>query len=90
MRRVDYVLGAAGREDVDVRMLGRGRPFVLELRNARKLPGSAEHLLLLQEYLNQQREEVQFSQLQYVDRPFMEKVKEAEQFKTKTYRYRES
>lgn len=27
---------AEGREDMDVRMLGQGRPFVLEVRNARR------------------------------------------------------
>ena len=32
----DYKLHAAGREDVDVRMLGSGRPFVLELVRPRK------------------------------------------------------
>lgn len=29
-------LHAAGREDVDVRMLGRGRPFVMEFVNPKK------------------------------------------------------
>lgn len=29
---------AAGREDIDVRMLGNGRPFLLEILNARVLP----------------------------------------------------
>ncbi len=32
----DYRLHAAGREDVDVRMLGRGRPFVLEIIKPRR------------------------------------------------------
>jgi len=32
----DYRLHAAGREDFDVRMLGRGRPFVMELIKPRK------------------------------------------------------
>jgi tRNA pseudouridine synthase 10 len=31
----EFALSAAGREDVDVRMLGNGRPFVLTLRNMR-------------------------------------------------------
>ena len=29
---------AAGREDIDVRMLGTGRPFLVEVQNARKVP----------------------------------------------------
>ena len=32
----DYTLHASGREDVDVRMLGTGRPFVLEIRSPKK------------------------------------------------------
>lgn len=32
----DYVLHGAGREDVDARMLGEGRPFVMELVSPRK------------------------------------------------------
>lgn len=34
----DYKFSAAGREDIDVRMLGDGRPFLLELLNARRVP----------------------------------------------------
>ncbi|CAD7967190.1 unnamed protein product [Amoebophrya sp. A25] len=33
---------AAGREDVDVRMLGAGRPFILEITDARRRLGEAE------------------------------------------------
>lgn len=39
---------AAGREDMDVRMLGGGRPFVLEVLNARELPLSKERCEALQ------------------------------------------
>jgi tRNA pseudouridine synthase 10 len=30
------ILHAAGREDIDVRMLGKGRPFILEMVNPKK------------------------------------------------------
>lgn len=33
-----YKFHAAGREDIDVRMLGSGRPFLVEIQNARQLP----------------------------------------------------
>ena len=37
-----YSFISSGREDIDVRMLGNGRPFALEVRNARaELPGIA-------------------------------------------------
>lgn len=32
---------AAGREDIDVRMLGSGRPFLVEIQNARYIPSKA-------------------------------------------------
>lgn len=34
----NYKFHAAGREDIDVRMLGSGRPFLLEIQNPRILP----------------------------------------------------
>ncbi|KAM7260252.1 hypothetical protein ACFE04_015993 [Oxalis oulophora] len=33
-----YKFHAAGREDIDVRMLGSGRPFLIEIQNARQIP----------------------------------------------------
>ncbi|CAN0847758.1 tRNA pseudouridine synthase Pus10 [Linum grandiflorum] len=36
-----YKFHAAGREDIDVRMLGSGRPFLVEIQNARKIPSEA-------------------------------------------------
>ncbi|KAL3641651.1 hypothetical protein CASFOL_012466 [Castilleja foliolosa] len=33
-----YKFHAAGREDIDVRMLGTGRPFLVEIQNARQSP----------------------------------------------------
>uniref|UniRef100_A0A2N9FLI3 tRNA pseudouridine(55) synthase n=1 Tax=Fagus sylvatica TaxID=28930 RepID=A0A2N9FLI3_FAGSY len=37
----NYKFHAAGREDIDVRMLGSGRPFLVEVQNARRLPSEA-------------------------------------------------
>ena len=34
----EYTFLASGREDIDVRMLGQGRPFGIEIKNARRLP----------------------------------------------------
>uniref|UniRef100_A0A2P2JQK1 tRNA pseudouridine(55) synthase n=1 Tax=Rhizophora mucronata TaxID=61149 RepID=A0A2P2JQK1_RHIMU len=36
-----YKFHAAGREDIDVRMLGSGRPFLVEVQNARQVPCDA-------------------------------------------------
>ncbi|KAJ8762204.1 hypothetical protein K2173_007360 [Erythroxylum novogranatense] len=37
----NYKFHAAGREDIDVRMLGSGRPFLVEIQNARQIPSEA-------------------------------------------------
>ncbi|KDP36851.1 hypothetical protein JCGZ_08142 [Jatropha curcas] len=36
-----YKFHAAGREDIDVRMLGSGRPFLVEIQNARLVPSES-------------------------------------------------
>ncbi len=43
-RAEDETFHGAGREDIDVRMLGNGRPFVLELKNPKKRSISLEEL----------------------------------------------
>lgn len=40
----DEAFHGAGREDIDVRMLGNGRPFVLELKNPKKRSLSVQNL----------------------------------------------
>lgn len=35
-----YKFHAAGREDIDVRMLGSGRPFLVEIQNPRRIPSN--------------------------------------------------
>jgi tRNA pseudouridine synthase 10 len=40
----EHALHGAGREDIDARMLGRGRPFVLEIRNPRNRSWSPEEM----------------------------------------------
>ncbi|ERN01249.1 hypothetical protein AMTRI_Chr03g146840 [Amborella trichopoda] len=46
-----YKFHAAGREDIDVRMLGSGRPFLVEIANARSLSSHTE-FAELQEKIN--------------------------------------
>ena len=40
----EHALHGAGREDIDARMLGRGRPFVLEVRKPKKRTWDADEL----------------------------------------------
>lgn len=44
---------AAGREDIDVRMLGRGRPFILEIQNARRGVSPPDQLLRMEAAVQQ-------------------------------------
>ncbi|KAK9059436.1 hypothetical protein SSX86_020138 [Deinandra increscens subsp. villosa] len=46
-----YKFHAAGREDIDVRMLGSGRPFLIEIQNARHLP-SQESIKEMEKKIN--------------------------------------
>ncbi|XP_050222085.1 uncharacterized protein LOC126672182 [Mercurialis annua] len=46
-----YKFHAAGREDIDVRMLGSGRPFLVEILNARQVP-SETHVKEIESKIN--------------------------------------
>eukprot|EP00948_MAST-09A_sp_MAST-9A-sp1_P001226 g1226.t1 len=41
----DMKFASSGREDVDVRMLGTGRPFVFKIINSKKIPPSSNEIL---------------------------------------------
>ncbi len=72
----------AGREDIDVLMLGNGRPFILELKEPRK---RNINLNELQELINQYAKgKVEVLGLRYASRDEIEKIKAAKY--PKTYR----
>ena len=48
----DHTFLASGREDVDVRMLGSGRPFAVELSNPKNVSLSQEDIHKAQELIN--------------------------------------
>ena len=56
-----YNFSSSGREDVDVRMLGSGRPFIVELINPQL---SSLSLDVLENEINLQSSEVKVSNLQ--------------------------
>ncbi|MEM4701307.1 MAG: tRNA pseudouridine(54/55) synthase Pus10 [Candidatus Bathyarchaeia archaeon] len=67
---------ASGREDVDARMLGKGRPFVIEISQPKK---RFLDLKKLEEAVNAYaRGKVEVSSLQIVDKDFIRKVKKGE------------
>ncbi|XP_063426477.1 tRNA pseudouridine synthase Pus10-like isoform X2 [Mytilus trossulus] len=76
---------ASGREDVDVRMLGSGRPFVVEMINPRKITVTEEEMILLQQEINKNSTDVKVQDLQIVSKEETNNLKEGEMEKTKCY-----
>jgi tRNA pseudouridine synthase 10 len=72
----DIALHGAGREDVDARMLGRGRPFVIEVKKPRK------RFLNLRELVKTindgAREKVKVSSLRFVTKDYVRRLKKPE------------
>ncbi|KAJ3364235.1 putative tRNA pseudouridine synthase Pus10 [Allomyces javanicus] len=86
MTQCDSEIGflAAGREDADVRMLGTGRPFVLEVRNARKVDG-VDPVALAERANKEFAGKVQVSRMCVVTKDEVKHVKEGEELKAKEY-----
>jgi len=81
MDGVEALFHGAGREDVDARMLGTGRPFVVEIKNpTRRSPDAAA----LQREINETSDLVRVSGLALATHEMVERVKELDA--SKTYR----
>ncbi|NWZ08088.1 PUS10 synthase, partial [Agelaius phoeniceus] len=80
-----FNFSSSGREDVDVRTLGNGRPFAMELVNPRRIRFSAEEMKRLQQAINDSSDKIQVRDLQLVTRSAIGRMKEGEEEKTKTY-----
>lgn len=81
------VFSSSGREDVDVRMLGKGRPFVFKLVNLSS-DHSQEVIAKIQDYINTTyAKQLKIRHLQVVSKESVkENLKEGEESKTKEYR----
>ena len=75
-----------GREDIDVRCLGKGRPFVIEI----KKPGTRKiDLEEIQNIVNQNaKEKIEINSLRWSNRSEVVKVKESRSEKSYTIRFR--
>lgn len=83
---IDFKFSASGREDVDVCMLGHGRPFVLELINPQVLKFDRDILVEFQKLVQTSTKDVGIRDLQIAaNKDVQAKLKEAERSKTKTY-----
>lgn len=77
---------SAGREDVDVQMLGSGRPFAIELLNPRRTNATADDLEKLESSINNATELIGVRKLTMVSKSDMNLLKEGEEHKIKFYR----
>ncbi|PSN49117.1 putative tRNA pseudouridine synthase Pus10 [Blattella germanica] len=76
---------ASGREDVDVRTLGRGRPFVCELLNPHRVKFTLEQVRNLETAINKSNNEVAVRDLQFVNKSELTHLKAGEEKKMKRY-----
>uniref|UniRef100_A0A7N5ZXQ1 tRNA pseudouridine synthase Pus10 n=1 Tax=Anabas testudineus TaxID=64144 RepID=A0A7N5ZXQ1_ANATE len=80
-----FNFSSSGREDVDVRTLGNGRPFAMELLNPHKSRLNRVEMKQLQETINKSSDKIRVRDLQIVTREAMSRMKEGEEEKTKSY-----
>uniref|UniRef100_A0A3B3RUW6 tRNA pseudouridine synthase Pus10 n=1 Tax=Paramormyrops kingsleyae TaxID=1676925 RepID=A0A3B3RUW6_9TELE len=80
-----FNFSSSGREDVDVRTLGNGRPFAVELLNPRRARFSPAEVRKIQEAINKSSDKIRVRDLQIVTRDAVGHMKEGEEEKTKSY-----
>ncbi|KAJ0051079.1 hypothetical protein NL108_012251, partial [Boleophthalmus pectinirostris] len=85
-RATGFNFSSSGREDVDVRTLGNGRPFAMELINPHKPRFNRDQIKKIQQTINDSSDKIRVRDLQIVSRDAMGRMKEGEEEKTKSYR----
>ncbi|XP_072987410.1 uncharacterized protein [Typha latifolia] len=80
-----YKFHAAGREDIDVRMLGSGRPFLVEVPNARYVPSSVDIQEIAEKINNSVKKYVRVRNLKLVGSEGWAMMREGESEKQKQY-----
>ena len=73
------------REDVDVRTLGKGRPFAVELIDPHRIICTQEEVNKLQKLINVSTSDIFIRDLQMVTKDQLLPLKEGEEEKTKNY-----
>ena len=81
----DHTFLASGREDVDVRMLGSGRPFAVELSNPKSVSLSQEDIHKVHELINRSTDLIAVQLLTKVSKEEIALLKEGEAEKKKQY-----
>lgn len=85
LRADSHKFSSSGREDVDVRMLGNGRPFLVEFLNPRNLSFNSEDLFRVQQEINEATVEVQVRLLKHVSKKATDVLRKGDEDKTKHY-----
>ncbi|GAV56700.1 hypothetical protein CFOL_v3_00242 [Cephalotus follicularis] len=80
----NYKFHAAGREDMDVRMLGSGRPFLIEIQNPRQVPSEAS-VKEMETKINLENKLVKINNLKAVGSQCWTLMREGEAEKQKQY-----
>ncbi|KAK6182774.1 hypothetical protein SNE40_010384 [Patella caerulea] len=83
-KATDFKFSSSGREDVDVRMLGNGRPFIVEILDAHRCHAVNE-ISAVQELINETSDVVKVRDLQLITREDIHNLKEGELEKSKCY-----
>ncbi|KAJ9673412.1 hypothetical protein PVL29_023150 [Vitis rotundifolia] len=81
----NYKFHAAGREDINVRMLGSGRPFLVEIQNSRHVPSEALIKEIEVKINNLENKLVRVKNLKLVDSHGWSLMQEGEEEKQKQY-----
>lgn len=81
----NYKFHAAGREDIDVRMLGSGRPFLVEVSNARYVPSMIDVQLIAEKINNSDKKYLRVRNLKVVNSEAWTLMREGEAEKQKQY-----
>lgn len=76
---------SSGREDVDVQMLGNGRPFILEIFNPRKMKWSREDMKQIENEINGSTKLISIRNFQLISKKDTLLLKEGEELKRKWY-----
>ncbi|KAL1481799.1 hypothetical protein MTO96_034193 [Rhipicephalus appendiculatus] len=79
------MFSSSGREDVDVRMLGRGRPFVLEILKAKRAVFTTSDMETIEKEINANTKDIRVSDLQVISKNMTQVLKDGEELKRKTY-----
>lgn len=76
---------SSGREDVDVRMLGEGRPFILEVWRPKRIDWLAEEMAQIEVQINTSTKDIAVNRLQLIGREQVKDLKDGEEHKRKFY-----